>query len=101
MRFWINFDSEVKKQDFKQVINDWLLPHFGRKSFFQITRVEVQKFLATLKWRSGKNKGRQLSRSRVKNILIPLRAIWNDASDENHWDSSRPFQAFGKVHAKE
>ena len=93
---WIDFDSEIKKQDFDQVIQDWLLPHFARKTFFQITTFEIKKFLATLKWRSGKNKGKRLSKSRIKNIFIPMRAIWNDASEENHWDLPDPFRFLSK-----
>jgi integrase len=93
---WSNFDSEIKKQDFDQVINDWLIPYFGKKTFYQITSVEVQKFIRTLKWRSGKNEGKPLSRSRVKNIHIPFRAIWNDACDENHWSLPDPFRFLSK-----
>jgi integrase len=93
---WSQFDSEIKKQDFEQVMDDWLLPHFGRKTFFQITAVEIKKFLATLKWRSGKNKGKKLSRSRIKNVFIPMRAIWNDACEENYWNLPDPFRFLSK-----
>src|SRR5208337_5411526 len=76
---WTCFDSETKKEDFKEVIYVWLLPYFQNMTFRQITRVEIRKFAGTLKWRSGKNKGQKLSRSRIDNILLPLRTIWDDA----------------------
>lgn len=98
---WSNFDSEIKKQDFDQVIQDWLFPYFARKTFFQITAYDIKKFLGTLKWRSGKNKGKRLSKSRVKNIFIPMRAIWNDALEENHWDLPDPFRFVAKHMPKE
>jgi integrase len=62
----------------------------------QITRVEVRKFAATLKWRSGKNKGQNLSRSRIDKIIFTLRAIWNDACDEHQWDLPDPFRFLSK-----
>jgi integrase len=89
---WSNFHSEGKRRDFRQVIDYWLLPYFEEKTFHQITGVELKKFLAGLKWRDGKNKGQLLSRSRVRNILIPLRAIWNDACEEHRWTLSDPFR---------
>lgn len=89
---WSNFPSEGKKRDFKQAIDYWLLPYFKGKSFYQITGVELKKFLAGLKWQDGKNKGKPLSRSRVRNVLIPLRAIWNDACEEHRWDVPDPFR---------
>lgn len=89
---WGDFPSEGKQRDFKQVINYWLLPYLRRKTFHQITGVELKKFLAGLKRRDGKNKGQRLSRSRVRNILIPFRAIWNDACEEHRWDLPDPFK---------
>jgi integrase len=90
------FPSDGKKRDFRQVLDDWLLPHFGNLTFYQITGVELQKFLSTLRWREGQKKGERLSRSRVRNILIPMRAIWADACDEHHWDIPDPFRFLGK-----
>jgi integrase len=91
-----DFHSEGKRRDFKQVIDYWLLPYFKQKTFHQITGVELKKFLAGLKWQDGKNKGQLLSRSRVKNVLIPLRAIWNDACEEHRWDLPDPFRFLRK-----
>ena len=75
-KIWANFSSENKKDDYEQVIDDWLLPYFGSMNFDHITGVVLQMFIGQLRWRSGKNKGNPLSGSRARNILIPLRAIW-------------------------
>ena len=95
-----NAKSKGKQLDWNLAIDCWLLPYFGEKTFHQIHAVEIQKFLAQLKRRKGKKKGEPLSRSRVNNLLIPLRAIWSDASEENHWDLPDPFR-FVKKHLPE
>lgn len=41
-------------------------------------------------------KGESLSRSRIRNILAPLRTIWCDACEENHWDLPDPFRFVSK-----
>lgn len=79
------------KDDSRKIIEGWLLPYFKDMTFFQISSVEIQKFLATLKWRTGVRKGQPLSKIRMKNILIPLRAIWNDACDQHRWTLHNPF----------
>ncbi len=90
-RFLANCQSESKRRDFDQVIAYWLLPHFGGKTFFQITGVAIKEFIQKLVWKAGKKKGQSLSASRIRNILIPLRAIWDDACEEHRWDLSDPF----------
>jgi integrase len=65
-------------------------------TFFQISGVEIQKYLASLKWRTGARKGQPLSKIRMKNILIPLRAIWNDACDQYRWTLHNPFSNLRK-----
>jgi integrase len=90
-RFLANCQSESKRRDFDQVIAYWLLPHFGDKTFFQITGVAIKEFIQKLIWKAGKKKGQSLSASRIRNILIPLRAIWDDACEEHRWDLSDPF----------
>lgn len=76
---WANYPEGTKKDDYRLIIDCWLVPHFGEQTFFQISGVELQKFLASLKWKKGEKQGQQLSKARMKNILIPLRTIWNDA----------------------
>lgn len=82
---WQNFDSHLKKLDYQVIIDYWLLPHFNDIPFSQITSVELQKFMATFKWKKGKHTGKPLSKARAKNILSVLRTIFNDAADEYQW----------------
>jgi len=51
----------------------------------------VKDFIRTLNWKEGKKKGQPLSASRVSNILMVLRAIWNDAVEEHQWERPDPF----------
>ena len=51
----------------------------------------IKEFIPTLVWKTGRKKGQALSASRIRNILIPLRAIWDDANEEHRWDLSDPF----------
>jgi integrase len=75
-------------------------PYFKDKTFYEITGVCLGHFIDTLVWRSGPRKGEQLSPSRIRNVLIPLRAIWDDACVENHWELkiSDPFTYVKKKH---
>ena len=88
---WSHFPEGTKKDDYKQIIDYWLVPFFQDKTFFQISGVEIQRFFTTLKWQKGKHKGEPLSKARVKNILIPLRTIWNDVCDQYRWVLHNPF----------
>ena len=90
-RFLTNCISEGKRRDYEQIIDYWLLPHFADKTFFQISGVAVKEFIPTLVWKAGRKKGNSLSASRIRNILIPLRAIWDDANEEHRWNMSDPF----------
>jgi integrase len=90
------YDSNTKRSDFTQVINYRLRPFFGKMTFYQLTGVELQKYVASLVWVEGKNKGNQLSASRIRNILIPLRAVWNDACDQYRWNMRNPFETIHK-----
>lgn len=89
--FLKNCKSESKRRDYEQVISYWLLPYFAEKTFFQISGVSIKEFISTLVWKAGKNEGKPLSASRIRNILIPLRAVWDDACEEHRWDLSNPF----------
>ena len=93
---WDHYPEGTKKDDYKLIITSWLLPHFGAMTFFQISGVEIQKFIASLKWRKGPKQGQPLSKARVKNILIPLRTIWNDACDQYRWTLHNPFSNLRK-----
>lgn len=103
--YWIKtiaptFQSEGKRRDYLQTLNDWVIPYVEQKSFYHFSRIDVQKFISQLQWRSGNKAGQPLSRSRVRNILIPFRAIWFDACDEYRWDLSDPFRNIGKYMPK-
>ena len=93
---WSLYPEGGRKHSYALIINGWLLPHFQDLTFFQISGVEIQKFLAGLKWRTGPKKGQVLSKIRMKNILIPLRAIWNDACDQYRWTLHNPFNNLKK-----
>lgn len=88
---WENYPAGTKKDDYRLIIEYWLLPFFKDKTFFKISGLEIQKFISTLKWKKGKHQGQPLSKARVKNILIPLRTIWNDACDQYRWVLHNPF----------
>ncbi len=88
---WRNLPEGTKKDDYRLTIDYWLVPYFGEMTFFQISGVEIQKFIASLKWKKGAKKGQPLSTARAKNILIPLRTIWNDACDQFRWVLHNPF----------
>ncbi|QEM68923.1 tyrosine-type recombinase/integrase [Geobacter sp. FeAm09] len=90
------YDSHTKRNDFTQIINYRLLPYFKKMTFYELTGIELQKYVAGLKWEEGKNKERQLSASRIRNILIPLRAVWNDACDQYRWNMRSPFETIHK-----
>jgi integrase len=89
--------SRTKRDDHRKMIDYWLLPHFGKMTFHQITGVALKEFIPTLVIKKGKKGGQPLSASRIRNILIPLRAIWYDACEEHRWDLSDPF-AYSRKH---
>jgi integrase len=93
---WPNFPSHTKREDYRSVIDFWLLPHFGPKSFFHITGIEMQKFLATLKHRTGPKAGEPLSRARIVNVLQVFKTIWNDATEEHRWNLTDPCKSLKK-----
>lgn len=95
-RFLGKQESVSKQRDYTQVIKYWLLPYFKGKTFNQITGVTLKEFIQTLVWKKGKNKRKSLSPSRIRNIVIPLRAIWNDACEEHRWELSDPFKYIRK-----
>lgn len=87
------YDSEIKKFDYDVILRCWIVPYFAEKTFYDLTRLEVQKFIASLKCKIGSRKGQLVSRSRASNVITILRTIYNDAVDEHHWDSNAdPFR---------
>lgn len=92
------FNSSIKRFDYRAIIKCWIKPYFADKTFHDLTRLEMKKFVGTLKCKIGKKKGQTLSRSRVSNIISIIRALFNDASDEFHWDNiTDPFRRINKL----
>lgn len=92
VKVWEHISSHTKKDDWKSVIDYWLMPHFAEMTFYQISGPELKNFISTVQWKSGSKKGQLLSKKRVKNILVPFRAIWNDACEEFRWILPDPFK---------
>lgn len=82
---WVHYPVETKQKDFKSVIDYWLLPYFGSMTFFQITGVTMQQFVATLVHKKGPKAGQKLSRSTMVNILQIFKTVWDDAVIEHRW----------------
>jgi len=62
--------------EYKAAFAHHLNPYFGNKRFYRVTRQDVLGFI-TRKKEAG------LSRSTVKNLIAPLRAMYNDAVVDN------------------
>ncbi|RNC67303.1 MAG: DUF3596 domain-containing protein [Desulfuromonadales bacterium] len=88
--------SSGKQDDYRKDIEYRLLPFFGKLPFTRISGVMLREFVDGLTWKDGKHKGKPLSPHRKRNILIPLKAIWEDACDEYQWDLRDPFRAAKK-----
>jgi integrase len=91
-----SFGSPTKRNDYREAIETRILPHFKNVSFYQITSTTVFKFTETLVRSRGTEKGKPLSTARKVNILIPFRAIWNDACDHYRWPLKSPFDNLKK-----
>lgn len=82
---WVHYQEGTKQKDFKSVIDYWLQPYFKDMTFFHITGVTMQKFVATLKHREGKKAGQPLARATMRNILQIFKTIWSDAVVAHRW----------------
>ncbi|TWJ19769.1 Arm DNA-binding domain-containing protein [Geobacter argillaceus] len=90
---WAHYDSETKKTDHKSAVDYWIVPFFRARTFFDINTNLIGEFIRSLKQkRERKNRGKRLSRKRIANILLPLRALWNDACDKYRWELPDPFR---------
>ena len=63
-----------KKRDYKFIMGNHVLPFFEKHTFNCIDYNSIMQFISTLKEKKSK-KGKVLSDKRIKNILIPLRAV--------------------------
>jgi integrase len=81
------YSSHTKREDHLAIVKCWIRPYFAEKTFYDFTKLELQKFVATFKLKIGKNKGKPLSRARAANIITVLRTLFDDAVDEYHWEN--------------
>ena len=58
--------------EYKAALSHHLAPYFGRRRFYKVTRQDVLGFIA-------KKKEAGLSRSTIKNLIAPLKSMYNDA----------------------
>ncbi|MBI5442755.1 MAG: DUF3596 domain-containing protein [Deltaproteobacteria bacterium] len=84
--------SEGKQRDYRMALDPWIRPWFKDLTFQHITGVELKKFLMQLSSRRKGQEGQPLSPARIRNILIPLRMVWNDACEEYRWELPDPFR---------
>ena len=94
-RVWSNYPQQ-KQQDFKSVIEFRLLSYFKDMSFFHITGVTMQEFVATLVHRDGPNIGKKLARSTMVNTLQIFKTVWDDAVIEHRWMIFDPLKGIKK-----
>lgn len=85
--------ARSKQVDYEQMLTYWLIPKLGKVPFSQITGPYLREFVNSLKQKKGKNKGQSLSAHRKRNILTPLKKIWDDACDRYNWNLRNPFVA--------
>jgi integrase len=91
------YDSHIKRGDYLAILSCWIRPYFAEKCFHDLTKLEMQKFVSTFALKIGKNKGKRLSRARAANIITVLRALYEDAIDEYHWENvPDPFRKINK-----
>ena len=88
---WVLYPAGSKQVYYKSRIDYWLVPYFGKMNFLQITGIELQKFIGTLKHQEGPNKGKSLARASIVNILHVLKTIHRNAIVQHRWVLSDPF----------
>lgn len=81
-------------------IDSQILPYFKDMTFYEINRGVTRTFARQLCHQRGDKKGKPLSKQRVANIFLPLRAIWHDVCDEYKWEPADPFSEIHKYYPK-
>lgn len=99
--FWMANDfpvlgSQSTKDEYEGVINSIILPFLGEKSFHEVTRSEIKRFILTIKQRPGQKKGSKITRKRISNIITVLRSIIESAIDKYHWVIPDPLRDYKK-----
>jgi|BarGraIncu00431A_1022009.scaffolds.fasta_scaffold01801_1 integrase len=87
----VSLYDHTKQGDYLAILKACIKPYFADKTFYDLTKLEVKKFLTGMNCKIGKNKGKRVSRSRAKNVLTVLRALFEDACDHYHWELPDPF----------
>jgi integrase len=96
-RFLSDSAPSGKKRDWNQILDYWIVPTFGEMMFSEINGVVLEDFIENkLCHADGKKKGQRLSASRIANILIPFRAIWDAAMEEKKFQLPDPFSYLRK-----
>jgi len=85
--------------EYKAVLNNHVYPAFGSRPLTKVTRKMVREFIA-LKKKAGFKKKAALSRSTIKNILAPVRAIYNQAIEDGNVQFN-PASNVGKFNKRE
>lgn len=92
--------SHTKKEDYRCALESQIERYFADMTFFQITSVTLQKFVAGLTHTRGSKVGQPLSEKRIKNILIVLRSVWETACEVHRWELPDPFKALARETSK-
>ena len=75
--------SESRRTNYSCMIRKHLLPQFRHLTFAEIRGTTIADFL---------RERRHLSPKTLRYLLVPLRAIWDDAVEEHDWDLRNPFE---------
>jgi integrase len=85
---------EQTQGDYEGIITSRLLPMLEGEPFSALNGKTLEQFLENLRHdEAGAKGGRYLAVKRIRNILIPLRAIFRDACEEYHWSLQFPEEA--------
>jgi len=90
---WLEKEAKVRLKrstylEYKAALDNHLIPFFGRKRFCKVERHDVIAFI-------NKKKTESLSRSTIKNLIAPARAMYYDEAVENG-STFIPFVKLGK-----
>jgi len=85
--------KESTLREYESVFKNHIFPVFGRIPFSKVTREMVKRLIAE-KIQAG------LSRSTVKNIIVPLREMYNHAIDDGVVSFSNPASRVGRFNRR-
>lgn len=82
--------SKSTRDDYMKAITPHILPYFGNMTFNQISYEELCCFFST-RYKYGEEVNGLVSEKRMKNICIPLNAIYEFTVKRMRWDLESPF----------